>query len=299
MTVKIDGCFSKLRPVNAGAPQGSVLGTYIFNVGMDDLDEGYRHQHQTLSYELREGDLAFLELSADNRIAHSTPKRRPPSPGLPDVSSIDNHSMNYTILPKLRNVPPSLTNRVDPTKRIGKEIKTRPPPPQAKRNSARGATKKGPIQKNAGQIKISSTANSATGHVSKACKKEKSRKNGTSRPYNKTGRQQTANWTLFAYWKLRRFCKCPGPSKEDRRAKREAKWHKHQLDNIERQIEKYERKLKEVRNLRSSLGLDGVTLNELSFSNDARENSDDWRTCLLYTSPSPRDRQKSRMPSSA
>ena len=24
-----------------------------------------------------------------------------------------------------------------------------------------------------------------------------------------------------------------------------------------------------------------------------------WRTCLLYTSPSPRDRQKSRMPSSA
>ena len=27
--------------------------------------------------------------------------------------------------------------------------------------------------------------------------------------------------------------------------------------------------------------------------------SDDLHTCLLYTSPSPRDRQKSRMPSSA
>ena len=25
----------------------------------------------------------------------------------------------------------------------------------------------------------------------------------------------------------------------------------------------------------------------------------EWETCLLYTSPSPRDRQKSRMPSSA
>ena len=74
---------------------------------------------------------------------------------------------------------------------------------------------------------------------------------------------------LFAYWKLRRFCQCPGPSKEE---------HKHQLDNIERQIEKYERKLEEVRNLRSSLGLDGVTLNALSFSNDAGPNSDDWRT---------------------
>ena len=24
-----------------------------------------------------------------------------------------------------------------------------------------------------------------------------------------------------------------------------------------------------------------------------------WKTCLLYTSPSPRDRQRSRMPSSA
>ena len=29
------------------------------------------------------------------------------------------------------------------------------------------------------------------------------------------------------------------------------------------------------------------------------ETCDDFQTCLLYTSPSPRDRQKSRMPSSA
>ena len=28
-------------------------------------------------------------------------------------------------------------------------------------------------------------------------------------------------------------------------------------------------------------------------------NVKDWKICLLYTSPSPRDRQKSRMPSSA
>ena len=59
---------------------------------------------------------------------------------------------------------------------------------------------------------------------------------------------------LFAYWKLRRFCKCPGPSHEDRRAKREAKRHKHQLDNIEKQIEKYERKL----NVRSAKALMNV-----------------------------------------
>ena len=29
------------------------------------------------------------------------------------------------------------------------------------------------------------------------------------------------------------------------------------------------------------------------------ENKDEYSICLLYTSPSPRDRQKSRMPSSA
>ena len=67
---------------------------------------------------------------------------------------------------------------------------------------------------------------------------------------------------LFAWWKLRRFCQCQGPAKEERNAKREAKWHKHQLDNIEKRIEKYE-------------------------------------SCLLYTSPSPRDGLLSRMPPSA
>ena len=46
---------------------------------------------------------------------------------------------------------------------------------------------------------------------------------------------------LFAYWKLRRHCRCPGPSKDECRARKEAKWHKHQLDEIEKQIEKYER----------------------------------------------------------
>ena len=83
---------------------------------------------------------------------------------------------------------------------------------------------------------------------------------------------------LFAYWKLRRFCRCPGPSRDERRARKEAKWHKHQLDEIEKQIEKYERKLEEIRNLRSSLGLDGVTLNNLAYSNGAGQNSDSWRT---------------------
>ena len=56
---------------------------------------------------------------------------------------------------------------------------------------------------------------------------------------------------LFAWWKLRHYCRCPGPSKDDRRARREAKWHKCQLDEIEKEIEKYERKLGEINTLRT------------------------------------------------
>ena len=79
---------------------------------------------------------------------------------------------------------------------------------------------------------------------------------------------------LFAWWKLRRYCNCPGPSKEDRKAKKEARWHKRQLDEIEKQIEKYERKLEEIKDLRSALGLDfGVNSSGTGFSSDAGQNS--------------------------
>ena len=33
--------FQALRNVDAGAPQGSVLGCYIFNVGIDDLEADF------------------------------------------------------------------------------------------------------------------------------------------------------------------------------------------------------------------------------------------------------------------
>ena len=82
---------------------------------------------------------------------------------------------------------------------------------------------------------------------------------------------------LFAWWKLRHYCRYPGPSKEDRRARREAKWHKRQLNEIEKQIDKYERKLEEIKSLRSSLGLDhGVTSNVLGYSNVVNQNSGAW-----------------------
>ena len=56
---------------------------------------------------------------------------------------------------------------------------------------------------------------------------------------------------------------------------------------------------------RGGVGVDGCLLVLCSMHHVVRMNPaplkvlDDIQTCLLYTSPSPRDRQKSRMPSSA
>ena len=43
----------------------------------------------------------------------------------------------------------------------------------------------------------------------------------------------------------------------------------------------------------------GIVHNEILLPPNAPQEYADRNTCLLYTSPSPRDRQKSRMPSSA
>ena len=76
---------------------------------------------------------------------------------------------------------------------------------------------------------------------------------------------------LFAWWKLCRYCKCPGPSKEDRRNKRQAKWYRRQLEEIEEKISRYERKLEDIRSLRSSLGLEsGANSSALSDSRALR-----------------------------
>ena len=62
---------------------------------------------------------------------------------------------------------------------------------------------------------------------------------------------------------------------------------------------------KEAEELRKLLSRSGVPLSSLTLVQEAVESCPicaNWRgskSCLLYTSPSPRDRQKSRMPSSA
>ena len=44
MRVKVNNSMSIQRAVNAGGPQGSVLGSYIFNIGVDDMEKGFVYQ---------------------------------------------------------------------------------------------------------------------------------------------------------------------------------------------------------------------------------------------------------------
>ena len=47
MTVKVGNEWSIAKPVNAGAPQGSVLGAYLFNIGLDNLEEDFVATNET------------------------------------------------------------------------------------------------------------------------------------------------------------------------------------------------------------------------------------------------------------
>ena len=117
MTVKIGNTFSKLRPVHAGAPQGSVLGTYMFNIGTDSLEDNFEHPMRERMYQLEMGDLSFLELTPITINAQSTADKRPTVLTQPDISPIATNraDLNYVILPTARNVPQEISNRVEPT----------------------------------------------------------------------------------------------------------------------------------------------------------------------------------------
>ena len=58
-------------------------------------------------------------------------------------------------------------------------------------------------------------------------------------------------------------------------------------------------KLDDVREALSTIGVQGITVSEVKGFGRQKGHTELYRGCLLYTSPSPRDRQKSRMPSSA
>ena len=114
MTVKLGNSLSEPRLVNAGAPQGSVLGTYVFNIATDDLeDEAEEHEGEE-EFDLEPGDLEFLETIPEQTRAVSTPTRSADlSLNLSPIQQTQ--TQDFVLLSTARNVPAELSGRIEPT----------------------------------------------------------------------------------------------------------------------------------------------------------------------------------------
>ena len=116
MTVKLGQSRSELLTVNAGAPQGSVLGTFVFNIATDDLEEDLENPVQSEDdFELQTGDLHFLDTNPDSLTARSTPIRNANLPAIPILPIGSSVGQDFVLLSTARNVPTELTSRIEPT----------------------------------------------------------------------------------------------------------------------------------------------------------------------------------------
>ena len=100
MTLKVEKEWSKPREVNAGAPQGSVLGCYLFNLGVDDLEEGIDYSTQL------PGKVRKHLTCTDDYPVYSTPAKVSLSNQGLGLSPIDRAEQNVDFLPRVANVPP-------------------------------------------------------------------------------------------------------------------------------------------------------------------------------------------------
>ena len=111
MTVRLDGLVSTARKVNAGVPQGSVLGCYLFNIGVDDLEEGFEdaalEDHQE---EVHDETL----VRTDDFPAMSTPVRVGRQEELLESPIASRSSQEFSILPRVANVPHWVHKAKDP-----------------------------------------------------------------------------------------------------------------------------------------------------------------------------------------
>ena len=110
MTVRLEQSRSALLPVNAGAPQGSVLGCYLFNVGVDDLEEDF-----TCDSGMQEEAHKETLTRTDDYPAMSTPTRVAPQASPTDSPIQAREAVKFAILPRVANVPHWVPKPKDPT----------------------------------------------------------------------------------------------------------------------------------------------------------------------------------------
>ena len=114
MSVKVGEEKSIPRPVNAGAPQGSVLGCFLFNVGIDSIEGGCDYEKISVPEEQE-----YLTHQEDFP-AMSTPSRvstRQPAVLLSPIREERKEQARSDIefLPQAVNVPPWLKKPKDPS----------------------------------------------------------------------------------------------------------------------------------------------------------------------------------------
>ena len=97
MSVRVGTTYSDPRPINAGAPQGSVLGSYLFNIGTDDLEDNVQWWGSIT-------DLEYLE--RPGTMAVSTPVGGGPIvPPAPQWSLVAGEQSQVETLPGVVNGP--------------------------------------------------------------------------------------------------------------------------------------------------------------------------------------------------
>ena len=101
MSVRLNNVRSDPRSVNAGAPQGSVLGCYLFNIGVDDLEEDFEEEdnHQEEAHQetlTRTDDFPFK----------STPSWVGHRPVVDESPVSQRNSPSFVILARVMNAPP-------------------------------------------------------------------------------------------------------------------------------------------------------------------------------------------------
>ena len=107
MTVRLGQEQSEPRRVHTGAPQGSVLGCFLFNIGIDTIEDGS---------ERRDADRREVEYinRVDDFPASSTPSRVTTGRLLPDLSPIREDGPQIELLPRAVNAPEWIRKPKDP-----------------------------------------------------------------------------------------------------------------------------------------------------------------------------------------